>query len=467
VENSIMAWIMDKIDEFKVLLYVPTDEGKIQFSKHKGLILVFYLSTFVLIFLHFANIPSDIIAEIKGIPIGKQPNIPTTSRLGLAVLFYLYITMIAIFTLFRNGSVPNLLKKPAIPSLRNRYKVLTILGILFFSSLIIVLAVISIFFSGLIVILIGPTLYIIWIILEPYFLLSGIQAIIRIIDTDYDLEGFTRRGKRVLLLCFVFGYLTPILFFIFLSVTSTGTDFSQIALFGNIFTFYQPALTSFSQTIASVLSITLFFLILWWIRDKIQGKSSKREKKKGMLPWFLILTLIFIIITVVPLIATTKGSLQELTSILDILSLFTAVIMGLWNALGVEQITEPLKGFKKINPLEYISRLHPYSKALFLLTISMFAFFSSVESSTISAITGNPDDFKLQRLELLATFIGIAFFLIVSRYRGQPRSTTPGLLVTTKTQLKEGFSIVRSIIEEKEIPSWPITVNQKVSLEEE
>jgi ABC-type transport system involved in multi-copper enzyme maturation permease subunit len=126
-----------------------------------------------------------------------------------------------------------------------------------------------------------------------------------------------------------------------------------------------------------------------------------------------------------------------------------------------------MKGFQRINPLEYISRLHPYSKALFLLIISMFAFFSSVESSTISAITGHPDTIKLQQLELLAAFIGIAYFWIISRYQGQPRSTTPGLLATTRSQLKEGLSIVKTIIEDKEIPKWKTLTSQKARLEEE
>ena len=462
-----MAWMTEKIDEFKVLLYVVKEDGSIQFSKHKGLILAFYLSTFFLIFLHFANIPADIITEIQGLPIGEKPEIPSSSRLGLAILLYLYITTIAIITLFTNGSVPNFIKKPKMPSLRNRYKFLLLIGILFFSSFIIAVVFISIFFSGIIIIIIGPILYIIWIILEPYFLLSGIQAIIRIIDTDYDLQGFSRRGKRVLLLCFILGYLSPFLFLIFLSVTSIGAGFSQLTILGNVFTFYQPALTSFNQTITSVLSITLFFLILWWIKDKIWRNNAKREKKKGMLPWFLGLTLILIIITVVPLIATTKGSLQELTSILDILGLFAAVIMGLWNALGIEQVRKPMKGIERINPLEYISRLHPYTKSLFLLIISIFAFFSSVESSTISALTGHPDTIKLQQLELLAAFIGIAYFVIISRYQGQPRSTTPGLLATTRSQFEEGVSIVKTIIEDKEIPKWGNFSIQKGKFEQE
>jgi len=86
------------------------------------------------------------------------------------------------------------------------------------------------------------------------------------------------------------------------------------------------------------------------------------------------------------------------------------------------------------------------SKALFLLIISMFAFYSSIESSTIAFYTGDPDELKLQKLNLLAAFIGTAFFIILWRYKGQPRSTTPGLLKTTQQQMEGGFAKIRNII---------------------
>jgi hypothetical protein len=277
--------------------------------------------------------------------------------------------------------------------------------------------------------------------------LSGILAIIRIIDVDYHLEGFSKRGKRVLAIFFFLGYLIPVIFTIFLVITSTGTDFSEISIFGFTFSFYQPALESFNRTFSSILSLTLIFLIIWWIKDRYKGKSPIRERKKGMLPLFLGLTLLFIIVTVVPLIASTSGSLQEVTSIIDILGLFAAVGLGLWNTLGVEQITDPIKGIRRLNPLEFIPRLHPYTKALFLLIISMLAFYSSVESSTVAVLTGIPDTLKLQKLRVLAGFIGWAFVVILWRYKGQPRSSTPGLIRSSRQQLEDKLSKIKSVIE--------------------
>jgi hypothetical protein len=445
-----VSWAFEKINEFKTLVYSQTEEGDFHRSKHKILILLFYFGSFVLIFLHFANIPQSVIETLQASAQGEGV-IPSSPRLGLAILFYLYITLVAIITIIKGGSLPNFFSRPQLPSLRRRYKILLVILVLFFSGLVITIAYIAIFFSGLLIIYIGPFLYIIWTVLEPYFLLSGILAIIRIIDVDYQLIGFSKKGKRALLIFFILGYLIPIIFFIFLVATATGTDFSEITLFETTsfettFSFYQPALASFSETLSSVLSLTLLFLIIWWIKDRFRGKSDIREKKKGMLPWFLGLTLLIIIITVVPLIATTSGSLQEITSILDLVGLFAAVIMGLWNTLGIEQITEPLEGIKRINPLEVVSRMHPYTKALFLLVISIFAFYSSLESSTIAFITGYPDTLKLQQLNLLAAFIGLAYLFILWRYKGQPRSTTPGLLKSTRRQLDEGVSMIKSFI---------------------
>ena len=444
-----MAWIFEKISEFKVLVYSQSPDGDIQLSKHKVLILAFYLLSFVLVFLHFSSIPPEVIAECEiATAAGELCVIPSTRPLGLAVLLYLYITLIAFVSIFKGGNIPNLLTRPSILSMRNRYKLILGISIIFFTGLLIMLVYLSIFFSGLLILYTGPVLFIIWTFLEPFFLLSGILAIIRIIEKDYSLEGFSKKGKRILLSTFILGYLTPTIFLIFLVMTSTGSEFSELTILGYTISFYQPALASFSRTITSVLSISIFYLILWKIKDILRGKTILREKKKGMLTMFLPMSILLIIITVVPLITSTSGSLQEITSILDLTGLFAAVIMGLWNALGIEVKTDPIKGIKKFNPLEYVSRLHPYSKALFLLVISMFAFYSSIESSTISALTGQPDILKIQKLNLLAAFIGLAFLFIIWRYKGESRSTTPGLLRSTRIQIEDGISKIKGIIED-------------------
>ena len=198
----------------------------------------------------------------------------------------------------------------------------------------------------------------------------------------------------------------------------------------------------------------------------IKRPTPLREKKKGMLTVFLPLTILIIVFTVVPLIASTTGSLQEMTSILDLASLFAAIILGLWNALGIEQNLDPLQGIKRFNPIERISRLHPYTKGLFLLVISMFAFYSSIESSTISAITNTPDVLKLQKLNLLAGYIGLAFLFIIWRYKGEPRSTTPGLLKSTRLQIKDGISKIKAIVDKDDSKRF-FHPEQNFSIEEE
>ncbi|MHA2075668.1 MAG: hypothetical protein ACW97X_13695 [Candidatus Hodarchaeales archaeon] len=442
-----MSWIVEKISEFQVLLYSSTPEGKIYLSKHKILILTLYASSFVFTFLHFANIPQEVITDCLSLPSGEPCIIPASRFSGLAVLFYFYITLVALISVYKGGSLPNFFTRPNLPTLTTRSKVLLIIVGLLFGGTIITISFIALFFGTLVLIYTGPFLYLVWTILEPYFLLSGILAITRIIDMDYHLEGFSTRGKRVLGIFFFLGYLIPVIFTIFLVITSTGTDFSEILILGFTFSFYQPALESFNRIFSSILSLTLIFLIIWWIKDRYKGKSPIRERKKGMLPLFLGLTLLFIIVTVVPLIASTRGSLQEITSLIDIFGLFAAVGLGLWNTLGVEQITDPIKGIRRLNPLEFIPRLHPYTKALFLLVISMLAFYSSVESSTIAVLTGIPDTLKLQKLNVLAVFIGWAFVVILWRYKGQPRSSTPGLIRSTRHQLEDKISKIKSVIE--------------------
>ncbi len=462
-----MSWIFEKISEFKVLAYSQTPEGEIQLSKHKLLILFFYLLSFVLVFLHFASIPPEVVADCENaIALGEPCVIPSTRYLGQAAVLYLYITIIAFVSIFKGGNIPNLLSRPHIPSMRNRYKLLLAISIVFFTSLLVLIVYLSLFFSGLLILYSGPVLFIIWTFLEPFFLLSGILAIIRIIGKDYRIEGFSKQGKRILIITFILGYLTPLIFLIFLLRTSIGTGFSEITIIGFTISFYQPALTSFSRTITSVLSISIIYLIIWKIKDVARGRNQLREKKKGMLTLFLPISILIIIFTVVPLIASTTGSLQEITSIIDLASLFAAIILGLWNALGIEQNLDPLQGIKRFNPIERISRFHPYTKGLFLLVISMFAFYSSIESSTISALTNTPDVLKLQKLNLLAAYIGLAFFFIIWRYKGEPRSTTPGLLKSTRLQIRDGISKIRAIVE-KDTNERSLHPQHSFSIEEE
>lgn len=443
-----MSWFLEKISEFRGLVYVQTPEGEIQVSRHKVLILVCYVFAFILTFYHFSTIPTYVISDIQA---GIIDSIPSSRSLGISVLIYLYITLVAFISVFKGGNLPNFLSRPRLPDIRRRYQVTLVLFVFLFSSLVIFLFILSLYFSSVILIYTGPVLFIIWTILEPFFLLSGIIAIIRIIDADYSLKGFTSRSKKILLGIFIFGYLAPLFFLIFLLPFYTGDVFSEIIIIGNTFSFYLPALRSFSESFSSVLSITLLYLVIWWLKDRLRGPSTIREKKKGMLPWYLGLTLIFIIFTVVPLITTTSGSLQELSSILDIFGLILAVFMGLWNALGVEHSTTPLQGLQRINPIKLIDRIHPYSKALFLFVISMFAFFSSLENSTMAFITDQLNPQKLQELELLASFVGLAYFVLLWRYKGQPRSETPGILRSTQKQLESGLRKAKSTFIEENV----------------
>ena len=54
---------------------------------------------------------------------------------------------------------------------------------------------------------------------------------------------------------------------------------------------------------------------------------------------------------------------------------------------------------------------------------------------------------KLQKLDLLAGYLGLAFFFIIWRYKGEPRSTTPGLLRSTGLQIKDGISRIKAIVD--------------------
>ncbi|UCG01244.1 MAG: hypothetical protein JSW11_16710 [Candidatus Heimdallarchaeota archaeon] len=432
-----MVGITEKLLEFKLLVGSESEKGFV-FSRHKIFIVFCYCLSFILIFIHFATLPESVITDCKNAySAGQECNLPSSGSLILAVFIYLYISFMAIVTIFRNGTLPSR-STIRFPSLRRRYKILILFLLFFFTGLVFATLYISIFGTFLLVVYLGPVMFYIWMILEPFFLLSGILVFIDIIDADYPFQGYTSRNKRSLWFIFIIGFNLPLYFTWFLINRTTPGDFAEFDILGLIdFSLYKPGVVSFTRTFTSVLTLALIFITLWWIKDRYKVKSASRERKKGFLPWFLAFTLIFITITVVPLMISTRGSLKQIQSIWDILGLFTALIMGLWRVLGLKHREEPLHGWERINPNRIIARIHPYSKALILFVVSIFAFFASIQAATISGITGQPDSLQLLSLSLLAEFIGLSFIIVIWRYKGKERTSDPGFLKSTQKLVKD------------------------------
>ncbi|MFX0124439.1 MAG: hypothetical protein ACFFAE_12425 [Candidatus Hodarchaeota archaeon] len=432
-----MVNITEKLLAFKILIGSESEEGFV-FSRHKCFILFCYILSFILIFIHFATLPDSAITDCKNAyELGQECNLPSSRSLILAVLIYLYISFIAIISTFRNGTLPSR-STIRFPSLRRRYKFLTIILFFLFTSLVFAIIYIFLFSTFLVVIYLGPLMFYVWMLFEPFFLLSGILVFTDIIDADYPFQGYTQRNKSFLIFIFIIGFTSPFYFSWFLLNRTTPGNFAEFDIIGIInFSLYKPGVISFTRTFTSVLTLGLLFILIWWLKDRFIGRTDLRESKKGLLPWFLAFTLIFITINVVPTMISTRGSLKQIQSIWDILGLFIALILGLWRVLGLEQREESLKGWERINPGKLIARIHPYSKALILLVMSMFAFFASIQASTIAGITGQPDSLQLLKLTLLAEFIGLSFIIVIWRYQGKERTGQPGLLKSTQDLVKE------------------------------
>lgn len=433
-----MVDVIGKLLEFKLLVGSELDDGEFVFSRHKVFIVSCYCLSFILMFLHFATLPESVITDCQtAYEAGQKCNFPTSGSFILAVIIYLYISFMAIITIFQNGNLPSrsLIK---FPSLRRRYKILFLFFFFFFTGLVFMTLYISLFGTFLLVVYLGPLMFYAWMIFEPFFLLSGILVFTDIIDVDYPFQGYTQRNKSSLWFIFIIGFTFPIYFSWFLFNRTTPGDFAEFDIFGLInFSLYKPGVISFTRTFSSVLTLALLFILLWWLKDRFKGESELRERKKGLLPWFLAFTLIFITATIVPTMISTRGSLRQIQSIWDILGLFTALVLGLWRVLGLKQREDSLKGWDRINPTQIIARIHPYSKALVLLVMSMFAFFASIQAATIAGITGQPDSLQLLKLTLLAEFIGLSFIIVIWRYQGKERTGQPGLLKTTQDLVKE------------------------------
>ncbi|MFW9930076.1 MAG: hypothetical protein ACFFD1_11845, partial [Candidatus Thorarchaeota archaeon] len=182
-----------------------------------------------------------------------------------------------------------------------------------------------------------------------------------------------------------------------------------------------------SDSFRFLISVSLLFIFLWFIFDKFQGKNDVRENKKGALPWLFFFSIIMTLTTILPILISAGGDLTKVKSLSDVGGLFLAILLGVWRVLSFEQRVEPLQKWEKLNPMKIISRLHPYTKALLLLSLSMFAFYESLASSTIAGIFDQIDQTKLMKLNILASLFGLSYVSILIRYRNI-NSEEPGLL---------------------------------------
>ncbi|MFX1283108.1 MAG: hypothetical protein ACFFB5_05600 [Promethearchaeota archaeon] len=443
-----MVNVTEKLSDFQLLVFEVDSEENLVISRHKVLILTFYILSFILTFLHFASLSPEAIEGVHSAFLrGEEPAITPSSFLSLAAVLYLYISAMALFSLFKNGKLPNFLQKPKLPSFRTRYKILLILSTIFFTGLTVAIVYISIISTFFVIVALGPLMFYIWMFLEPFFLLNGILIFIDIIDTDYPLESYSRYSLFALIILSVIGLFGPLIAAILLGFNRTSGEFIELSIFNSFdFSLFKPAIASYRSTLSGIVVISFMFMLLWFIKDHIKGTEPTRERKKGILPFYLGFSLLIISTSMIPIIASSSGSLAELTSILDLLGLFLAIILGVWRVLGIEQRMEPLNGIERVNPIERINCLHPYSKTLVLFVMSIWGFYYSLENAAIAVITGYPDQLKIQQLELLAGLIGLVYIIILWRFKGKPRSEAPGILkqapelIKTKVQeLKESF----------------------------
>ena len=320
-----------------------------------------YIISFILIFYHFSNIPfSQENACRDAKTLGNNCNF--SSPLGsIAIIFYIYITLIALYSLSKKGSIP----KYDIKGISRRKFIISLLLFLFFSSLIIgIMYLISVFmiFGALVF---GYSLYVIWLLLEPFLLLGGILGMMDIITRDYPLKGYGRRTKFFILFNIIIALIGSSL--ILRAEQSSIGDFVDFL----DYQFYRPAFEALSNSFRTLVSITLLTIFIWFILDRFKEKSGRREDKKGVLPWLFLIAMILAAVSIIPIMLSTEGDLVEFTSITDLFTLFLAIILGVWRVLEVSKSEEVLKGWEKLNSSKLLSRIDPYTKALFLFDYSV------------------------------------------------------------------------------------------------
>ena len=285
------------------------------------------------------------------------------------------------------------------------------------------------------IILISEGLVNIWFLLGSFFLLNGVIVLIHIMTAEIKTEGYGRSNLVFLLtnLIFISGFTLFLAKFIGQPQINNENLISFMGI--NLFI---PALVIIQDVFFGMIIIGLSYILIWRFKDfRNTVVSKRREEKKAVLSWILILTFIVVILRFLPVAIGAGGSIRRITDILDVLGMFFIIAIGIGRILHLRDAEVIDDTRSRLNPQRIIEWFPAYSRLLFLFSIGISIFYRIIQGSTIAGITGDPDPFKIERMNNFFGAFGfiLVLILIIWRYKAPDYTITPALLTDIAVRL--------------------------------
>jgi hypothetical protein len=443
-------FLSDRLLGLKRLVYIIDDERE-KLSIIKLFLLFGFIVSRILVFIYFTTLPISVITACKNAiadPIDDPNGMSQSDKcrmivtedffesngfiIQVAFAFMALLLIMVLVTWIGNGWImtPSEIDKKIQSGVltlqraqnlkESTKKKIKSTSYFFFVLTLILLAFFMINGAGRFALIMSGGSYYLWyLFLEPFLYFSAILVIMEIIFAHSHIEGY--KGKNGLFLILVLVFFSFLSYsFGFLIPTVVVEDTRDPRMIPGLAVIVLLVSTSF------VIISALTLIGIWFLKDRKYGKDSLREKKKAALPIILLFTFLFVVIKVLPSLFVFEGTLRQITDIIDIGTIFIALILAIWRVTFIpEAVIEPTVGWRRYNIFD---KIPPYTKVLIVFFIALSTFFVSLQESTISALTGETNSVKPFKLAALIFYIEYIIFYVMWRFKPVLGSTEPGLI---------------------------------------
>lgn len=212
-----------------------------------------------------------------------------------------------------------------------------------------------------------------------------------------------------------------------------------------------PTNIGFSRIIIPIDLVIIFFIsfflfLLIAINKKWITKSYLNDRK-GLLPWLIFFSLLFIFLKTIPTsLIFYSLRLKSLRNLFDLLGLIIVLITSIFRVVIIPESREFPEIKKGVFSIDWLSKIPPYAKVLFLFYISYNAFYISLESYSLAVLMKSTDYMAILKLEFLTISMFLGAFYAFWNFKPYRKDLSkPGLFKTLEGKIRKGFDKNQSI----------------------
>jgi hypothetical protein len=264
----------------------------------------------------------------------------------------------------------------------------------------------------------GIGLILLWIVLQPILVFSGLLLTFDMIAKDFPrpFDGYNKFSVTSFILTSVLVFIIVSIFSIVFDVNfgespEEGIPFIPLNSAQNIF--YNPSGMTFM--VMGLVTSTLIIIGIVFYEFYMKGRKGQSESQQRRMANFLFLfpfIIIFVILKAFPAAFAFSLGLTTLNNLLDLLGLILVMFFAIFRVLSLKEESEEviINRTTLLSPKNWLSLIPPYSKVLALFYLGFTSFYLSMEINTIFSLS---NAFSMFEQIQMYSFIGVSFIAII------------------------------------------------------